>query len=49
MLSQKRQRFHVVCHDCEFEALTADEEEARDLSDTHITAEDHQVRYARIE
>ncbi|WP_201740108.1 hypothetical protein [Salinigranum halophilum] len=49
MLSQERQTYHVVCHDCAFESLTQTNAEARRLSQAHATEADHQTRYARIQ
>ena len=41
--------FHVVCHDCSFESLTADEAEARELAHRHEDTTAHSVRFARID
>ncbi|WP_372911827.1 hypothetical protein [Salinigranum sp.] len=49
MLSRERQTFHVVCHDCSFESLTASEAEASRLADAHRTEDGHQAQYARIQ
>jgi hypothetical protein len=40
---------HVVCHDCSFESLTTDEEEARGRVHRHETETGHAVRFARID
>ncbi|WP_162562432.1 hypothetical protein [Salinigranum rubrum] len=49
MLTQGRQTFHVVCHDCSFESLTESEAEASQLADAHRAERNHQTRYAKIQ
>jgi len=40
--------YHVVCHDCTFERITDDGQEAAGWKSHHSVAEAHDVEYAEV-
>jgi hypothetical protein len=47
--SQENPTFHIVCHDCPFEALVTDSAEAEKQVSLHVAETGHSARYARVD
>lgn len=48
-LGNSTMTYHVVCHDCPYEFLRSDEDDANNLTVAHAYTDGHNVEYAMID